>query len=262
MSRFSHRDTHTRPTKSAVIGLCAAALGRDRTEAVDDLAGLAFGIRADHPGTPVRDYHSVGAGRFPLRPRDVITDHRRAAAVAKSMEAADGPSFGHHALADWYGAPKKIAADPVSGNLVSGELAQGDDHRALVPVGRGVRRRPPARRRGTAGGGRTRAGAPQAAAVARPEVLSALRHPRRGDPARHDRRGVRVQAPAARAGRPRHVGPKAVGLDPGGVRCCGAAPVNDQPVSFHPARRAHTTRWETRMRVTIAPTATDWDIIP
>ncbi|WP_371619915.1 CRISPR-associated protein Cas5 [Streptomyces sp. NBC_00454] len=98
-----------------MVGLCAAALGRDRTDPVDDLAELVFGVRADHPGTPVRDYHSVGAGRYPLRPRDIITDHRRAAAVSASMASATGPGFGHHELADWYGAPKKIAAVPSDG---------------------------------------------------------------------------------------------------------------------------------------------------
>ncbi|MYU47643.1 type I-E CRISPR-associated protein Cas5/CasD, partial [Streptomyces sp. SID7803] len=42
----------------------------------------------------------------------------------------------------------------------------------------------------------------------------------------------------------------------------GALQVNDQPVTFDPDRRAHVTRWETRSRITIAPTATGWDIIP
>ncbi|MFD5550042.1 hypothetical protein ACFWJQ_25385 [Streptomyces goshikiensis] len=42
----------------------------------------------------------------------------------------------------------------------------------------------------------------------------------------------------------------------------GASPVNDQPVSFDPARRAHGTRGETRTRVAISADATEWDIIP
>lgn len=77
-SRFWQRDTHSRPTKSGVIGMCAAALGLPREPPPDtpeqdplaELAPLLFGVRADHPGTPVRDFHTVGAGRYPLRPRD------------------------------------------------------------------------------------------------------------------------------------------------------------------------------------------------
>lgn len=130
-SRFAaRRDSHSRPTKSAVVGMCAAALGlprnmglkqpeqltddKERTQltALGELARIVFGVRADHPGVPVRDYHTVGAGTYPLRPRDLITDHRRAAAVSASLDSATGDQFGHHTLTGWYGAPKKIAADP------------------------------------------------------------------------------------------------------------------------------------------------------
>ena len=49
-SRFTERKTRHEPTKSGVIGLLAAALGRRRTEPVDDLASLRFGVRIDQPG--------------------------------------------------------------------------------------------------------------------------------------------------------------------------------------------------------------------
>ena len=49
-SRFTERKTRHEPTKSGVIGLLAAALGRRRTEPVDDLASLCFGVRIDQPG--------------------------------------------------------------------------------------------------------------------------------------------------------------------------------------------------------------------
>lgn len=264
VSRFAaHRDTHSRPTKSAVIGLCAAALGRDRTDPVDDLAGLVFGVRADHPGTPVRDYHSVGAGKYPLRPRDVITDHRRAAAVSKSMEAAEGPAFGHHELARWYGAPKKIAADPVSGVLVSGELSRTaliterwylSDAAFVVGLQHGDR-------------------------ALLEEIAYALEHPKQllwlgrkscppsGTLAAGILPGTLAEAFAAKRLLPGPEGPDTSGRRPwawlqaaSGAR--GASQINDQPVSFDPARRAHATRWETRTRVTIAPNATEWDIIP
>lgn len=58
-SRFKIRHTNNEPTKSGVIGLLAAALGRDRQEPVDDLAQLEFAVRVDHPGQLTRDYHTA-----------------------------------------------------------------------------------------------------------------------------------------------------------------------------------------------------------
>jgi CRISPR system Cascade subunit CasD len=58
-SKFDTRDTAREPTKSGVIGLLAAALGRRRTEQLDDLKALRFGVRIDQPGTSLRDYHTA-----------------------------------------------------------------------------------------------------------------------------------------------------------------------------------------------------------
>ncbi|MBU2490065.1 MAG: type I-E CRISPR-associated protein Cas5/CasD [Proteobacteria bacterium] len=58
-SRFSIRDTGLFPTKSGVIGLVCAALGRDRAQPVDDLAALRFGVRVDAPGVVMKDFHTV-----------------------------------------------------------------------------------------------------------------------------------------------------------------------------------------------------------
>ena len=58
-SRFSERDTQLEPSKSGVIGLICAALGRGRSEPVDDLARLRMGVRMDRPGVLMRDYHTV-----------------------------------------------------------------------------------------------------------------------------------------------------------------------------------------------------------
>ena len=49
-SRFTVRDTLREPTKSGVVGLIAAALGRPRTVQLDDLATLRMGVRIDQPG--------------------------------------------------------------------------------------------------------------------------------------------------------------------------------------------------------------------
>ena len=58
-SRFNTRQTGTEPSKSGVIGLLAAALGRKRDADLDDLRALRFGVRTDQPGTLLRDFHMV-----------------------------------------------------------------------------------------------------------------------------------------------------------------------------------------------------------
>lgn len=59
-SRFSIRDTGLEPSKSGVVGLLCAALGRPRSESVDDLAALRMGVRVDFEGALRLDYHTVG----------------------------------------------------------------------------------------------------------------------------------------------------------------------------------------------------------
>lgn len=58
-SRFDERETQLEPSKSGVLGLICAALGRDRKEAVDDLAALVMGVRVDREGVLMRDYHTA-----------------------------------------------------------------------------------------------------------------------------------------------------------------------------------------------------------
>ncbi|MGL4734466.1 MAG: type I-E CRISPR-associated protein Cas5/CasD [Enterovibrio sp.] len=58
-SRFDERDTQLEPSKSGVLGLVCAALGRDRRESVDDLAALKMGVRVDQEGVVLRDYQTA-----------------------------------------------------------------------------------------------------------------------------------------------------------------------------------------------------------
>ncbi|TYB45718.1 type I-E CRISPR-associated protein Cas5/CasD [Actinomadura chibensis] len=58
-ARFARRTTEQAPTKSGVIGMLAAALGRRRTDDLADLAALRFGVRVDQRGVPVRDYQTA-----------------------------------------------------------------------------------------------------------------------------------------------------------------------------------------------------------
>lgn len=56
-SKFETRRTGRLPSKSGVIGLLAAALGRRRDASPEDLCVLHFGVRVDQEGTLLRDYH-------------------------------------------------------------------------------------------------------------------------------------------------------------------------------------------------------------
>jgi CRISPR system Cascade subunit CasD len=58
-SRFTIRDSATEPTKSAVIGLLCAALGRPREMGVSDLVALRMGVRIDREGVLLKDYHTI-----------------------------------------------------------------------------------------------------------------------------------------------------------------------------------------------------------
>jgi len=60
--RFTVRDTGLEPSKSGVVGLLCAALGRRREEPVADLAALMMGVRIDREGMVARDYHTAGKG--------------------------------------------------------------------------------------------------------------------------------------------------------------------------------------------------------
>jgi CRISPR system Cascade subunit CasD len=72
----AHRTTHTRPTKSGVIGMVANALGRDFSDDIDDLAMMKFGVRADVLGRLEVDYHTTGAGAFPVLPGEVYRNRK------------------------------------------------------------------------------------------------------------------------------------------------------------------------------------------
>lgn len=58
-AKFRRRSTQREPSKSAVIGLVAAALGRRRNESTEDLRSLRFGVRVDQEGVLLRDYHTA-----------------------------------------------------------------------------------------------------------------------------------------------------------------------------------------------------------
>ena len=259
LARFDHRDTMPHPTKSGFVGMIAAALGLDRTDDLGPLADLRFGVRADKPGRPVKDFHIVGGGTYPLRPRDLITDHRRADHAAAALETAQGDVFGHatgRAFTGWYGAPKNIAPDATSGTLIAANTTRDPMITERWYL----------------------ADAAFVAAVEHPDrtlldqIDHALEHPKRllslgrksCPPAGEISGGVHpgtletVLAATALLDNATTTSPWAwIETTPGTP---GATRTNDQPVTYHPEQRTHAPRWDTRTRLT--PTAEIlWDLL-
>lgn len=96
-SRFELRTTEMAPSKSGVIGVLCAALGRIRSEPVDDLAALRFGVALERPGRVLRDFHTAGAGTDPIavasgaKARGVVTEryYLEDAAFVVGLEGTD-----------------------------------------------------------------------------------------------------------------------------------------------------------------------------
>ncbi|MFF4381604.1 type I-E CRISPR-associated protein Cas5/CasD [Kitasatospora sp. NPDC001547] len=80
--QFNERDTAPFPTRSGVVGLLAAALGRKRGESIDDLATLSLTIRTDRSGVILRDLHTVGGGLPAARTVTTAEGKKRTGATA------------------------------------------------------------------------------------------------------------------------------------------------------------------------------------
>ncbi len=99
-SRFDERDSQLEPSKSGVLGLVCAALGRDRAEPLNDLAQLRMGVRVDREGLLMRDYQTatgvmtaagkVELGRTVVSPRYYLAD----AAFLVGLEGNDRDLLG------------------------------------------------------------------------------------------------------------------------------------------------------------------------
>lgn len=92
-SRFDERDSQLEPSKSGVLGLVCAALGRDRTAPLDDLAQLSFGVRIDREGLLMRDYQTAtgvvtAAGK--VDPRRTVVSPRYYLADAAFLVGLEG----------------------------------------------------------------------------------------------------------------------------------------------------------------------------
>ena len=98
-SRFRVRDTGLEPSKSGVVGLLCAALGRRREEPVADLAELSMAVRVDQEGLVQRDYHTAGKDGFfkasgTVERKNVVVSSRYYLADARFLVGLAGQDAG------------------------------------------------------------------------------------------------------------------------------------------------------------------------
>ncbi|KPM50395.1 CRISPR-associated protein Cas5 [Frankia sp. R43] len=93
-SVFNRRDTQTEPTKSGLVGLLAAAQGLRRTDPIETLLTLTFGVRTDQPGTLLRDYHTLSDYRGRPLPSAAVT--------AKGLQKPTSPAKHTHVTERFY----------------------------------------------------------------------------------------------------------------------------------------------------------------
>ncbi|WP_019806830.1 type I-E CRISPR-associated protein Cas5/CasD [Saccharomonospora halophila] len=135
-SRFTRRNTDRVPSKSGVVGLLAAALGRQRTDDLDDLRALRLGVRVEQPGRLERDFQTArprdGSKPLPLSYRFYLADAVFLAVLdgdpellASARDALRRPHF-----------PLYLGrrSCPPTGPLVLG-MGDGDLDRALTDTG-------------------------------------------------------------------------------------------------------------------------------
>ncbi|WP_296137278.1 type I-E CRISPR-associated protein Cas5/CasD [uncultured Tessaracoccus sp.] len=93
-SRFTRRLSEPAPTKSGVLGLLAAAMGRRRSDPIEDLLSLSLAVRIDQGGRLLRDFqtaiHPVSGKAMPLTHRFYRADAVFSAFVAGPREVLEG----------------------------------------------------------------------------------------------------------------------------------------------------------------------------
>lgn len=126
-SRYRTRDAGAEPSKSGVIGLLAAAAGRERSSDLTDLAGLTLGVRVDQPGRLLVDYHTAQARGA----KNVALSWRHYRADAAYTAAVSGPDGLMETLAEAVDSPefplylgRRSCPTPV--DLLAGHVAEND----------------------------------------------------------------------------------------------------------------------------------------
>ncbi len=88
--RLPIQPTEREPTASGVVGLLACALGRTRSEPIDDLARLPMGVRVDREGRDTIDFQTAFGGHD-ARPAEPVLTEKHYLADASFLVGLEGP---------------------------------------------------------------------------------------------------------------------------------------------------------------------------
>ncbi|EPH04076.1 CRISPR-associated protein cas5/casd, subtype I-e [Propionibacterium sp. oral taxon 192 str. F0372] len=127
-SRFTVRGTELAPSKSGILGMLAAAIGRRRTDPIEDLLQLGFGVRKDQPGNVIRDFHTArsldGKVSMPLSERYYLADAVFLAGVEGDTSLLEGihEALGNPAFPLYLGRRSCPPTHPVSLGLRTASL--------------------------------------------------------------------------------------------------------------------------------------------
>lgn len=99
-----YRSTELEPTFSGVVGMIANAMGRRRSDPINDLAVCNFATRTDRAGHLIRDFYTVGVGYPPFDPQ--ATDQPRLVGGIASRKEKFDDRYGRQ-FVDKPGDPKK-----------------------------------------------------------------------------------------------------------------------------------------------------------
>jgi len=90
-SNFTERDTGTEPSKSGVIGLLCAALGRPREATLDDLCALRMSVAVLREGRMAKDFHtSLDVPKADLSKSGTVVSNRHFLADASFLVFLEG----------------------------------------------------------------------------------------------------------------------------------------------------------------------------
>ncbi|WP_194918125.1 type I-E CRISPR-associated protein Cas5/CasD [Catenulispora rubra] len=129
-SQYNRRDTANAPTKSGVLGLLAAALGRHRGDDISDLLRLRLGVRTDQPGSLLRDYHTVSDYRgVPLL--SAATNHA-------GLQKATSPKKSIHVTTRYY-LQDAVFVVAVAGSAQTVEMLRSAVRAPVFPLALGRR---------------------------------------------------------------------------------------------------------------------------
>ncbi|WP_127841415.1 type I-E CRISPR-associated protein Cas5/CasD [Actinomyces wuliandei] len=129
-SRFTVRETELAPTKSGILGILAAAAGRRRTDPVEDLLTLRFGVRKDQPGRVIRDFHTArsldGKDSMPLSDRYYLADAVFLAGIEGEADLLEGmeEALRHPRFPLYLGRRSCVPSQPVAMGLREGSLLE------------------------------------------------------------------------------------------------------------------------------------------